>query len=115
MRQIKGAHSWFAAFSADGKRLVSGGYFDNTVRVWDAATGQELRSYEGHTDAMTGVAFFPDAGYPYLQIYTPPHRESIAVENLSGAPNCFNNKMGLLLLQSGHSQIFTVRYKVSVE
>ena len=60
------------------------------------------------------VAFFPDPSYPYLQIYTPPTRESIAIENLSGAPDCFNNKMGLLILSPGHSQIFTVRYKVSV-
>jgi aldose 1-epimerase len=60
------------------------------------------------------VSFFPDAGYPYLQIYTPPARTSIAVENLSGAPDCFNNKMGLTLLSPGHSQIFTARYKVSV-
>jgi aldose 1-epimerase len=59
------------------------------------------------------VSLFPDDSYPYLQIYTPPTRDSIAVENLSGAPDCFNNKMGLLLLQPGHSQIFTVRYKVS--
>ena len=61
------------------------------------------------------VSFFPDAAYPYLQIYTPPARKSIAVENLSGAPDCFNNKMGLLLLQPAHSQIFTARYKVSVD
>jgi aldose 1-epimerase len=61
------------------------------------------------------VSFFPDASYPYLQIYTPGTRDSIAVENLSGAPDCFNNRMGLVLLQPGHSQIFTVRYKVSVE
>jgi aldose 1-epimerase len=61
------------------------------------------------------VSFFPDAAYPYLQIYTPSTRDSIAVENLSGAPDCFNNKMGLLLLQPGHSQIFTARYKVSVD
>jgi len=61
------------------------------------------------------VSFYPDASYPYLQIYTPPTRESIAIENLSGAPDCFNNKMGLLVLPPGHSQIFTVRYKVSVE
>ena len=60
------------------------------------------------------VSFYPDANYPYLQIYTPNTRESIAVENLSGAPDCFNNKMGLLLLEPGHSQIFTVRYKISV-
>lgn len=61
------------------------------------------------------ISFFPDASYPYLQVYTPATRDSIAVENLSGAPNCFNNKMGLLLLQPGHSQIFTVRYKVTVD
>ena len=60
------------------------------------------------------VSFLPDASYPYLQIYTPNTRDSIAVENLSGAPDCFNNKMGLVLLPPGHSQIFTVRYKVSV-
>jgi len=60
------------------------------------------------------VSFLPDANYPYLQLYTPDDRDSIAIENLSGAPDCFNNKMGLVLLQPGRSQIFTVRYKVGV-
>ena len=60
------------------------------------------------------VSFLPERGYPYLQIYTPPSRKSIAVENLSSAPDSFNNKMGLILLPPGHSQIFTVRYKVDV-
>jgi aldose 1-epimerase len=60
------------------------------------------------------ISFFPDPSYPYLQIYTPATRDSIAIENLSGAPDCFNNKMGLLILPPGHSQIFTVRYKVNV-
>ena len=59
------------------------------------------------------ISFFPDGSYPYLQIFTPPHRKSIAIENLSAAPDCFNNKMGLLLLKSRHSQTFTVRYQVS--
>jgi aldose 1-epimerase len=61
------------------------------------------------------ISFYPDASYPYLQLYTPSDRGSFAVENLSGAPDCFNNKMGLVVLAPGHSQIFTVRYKVSVE
>jgi aldose 1-epimerase len=55
--------------------------------------------------------FFPDKHYPYLQIYTPPHRQSIAIENLSGAPDCFNNKMGLTILEPSHSQTFTVGYQ----
>jgi aldose 1-epimerase len=60
------------------------------------------------------VSFFPDAAYPYLQIYTPSERRSIAIENLSGAPDCFNNKMGLLQLLPEHSQIFTVKYKAAL-
>jgi aldose 1-epimerase len=32
-------------------------------------------------------------------LYTPDHRKSIAIENLSAAPNCFNNKMGLHIMQ----------------
>ncbi|MDR3715435.1 MAG: aldose 1-epimerase [Puia sp.] len=60
------------------------------------------------------ISFFPDSSYPYLQIYIPPGRQSMAVENLSGAPDCFNNEMGLLRLKAGSSQTFTVNYKVSV-
>src|SRR5262249_53728027 len=35
--------------------------YDNTVRVWDAATGQELRRLLGHTSGVRGVAFGPDS------------------------------------------------------
>jgi internalin A len=47
-----------AAFSADGKRIVSGGAC--VVRVWDAESGKEVHKYEGHTGPVRGVAFFPD-------------------------------------------------------
>jgi aldose 1-epimerase len=57
---------------------------------------------------------FTDNSYPYLQIYIPPHRKSIAIENLSAAPDCFNNKMGLTLLEPMHSQTFTVQYQPSL-
>lgn len=40
-----------------------------------------------------------NAAYPYLQLYTPDHRKSIAIENLSAAPDCFNNKIGLQIMQ----------------
>jgi len=60
------------------------------------------------------ISFFPDSSYPYLQVYTPPHRESIAIENLSSAPDSFNNKMGLTLLQPAAPQTFTVQYQLSL-
>ena len=53
--------------------------------------------------------------YPYLQLYTPLHRKSIAIENLSGAPNCFNNKMGLQLLKPHESLVFKTSYQFSLK
>ena len=54
----------------------------------------------------------PDASYPYLQIYTPPHRKSIAIENLTGAPDTFNNGIGLMVLNAGESRNFVTSYTV---
>lgn len=48
--------------------------------------------------------------YPVLQIYIPPERDRIAVENLSGAPDCFNNGIGLIELAAGESRRFTAVY-----
>jgi aldose 1-epimerase len=52
----------------------------------------------------------PDKSYPVLQIYTPDHRQSIAIENLSGAPDSFNNEIGLTLLQGGREAVFNTSY-----
>ena len=38
------------AWSPDGKTLVTGG-FDNTVRLWDAASRKELKRFDGHSEA----------------------------------------------------------------
>lgn len=54
----------------------------------------------------------PDESYPYLQIYTPEHRKSIAIENLSGVPDAFNNGMGVQTLEPGQSSRYEVVYKI---
>ncbi len=56
----------------------------------------------------------PDTAYPYLQVYTPPHRKSIAIENLSAAPDAFNNKIGLQYLQPGETVTYTTGYRVEL-
>ncbi|KAH6714535.1 vegetative incompatibility protein HET-E-1 [Leptodontidium sp. MPI-SDFR-AT-0119] len=47
------------AFSPDGTQVVSGSD-DNTVRLWDAATGAALQTLEGHSSSVRSVAFSPD-------------------------------------------------------
>ncbi len=47
------------AISPDG-RLVAAGSLDNTVRIWDVATGQLIERLRGHKDSVYSVAFTPD-------------------------------------------------------
>ncbi len=61
------------------------------------------------------LTIYTNAQYPYLQVYTPDDRKSIAIENLSGAPDCFNNGMGLTLLGPRQTASFNVWYQLSVE
>lgn len=55
----------------------------------------------------------PDPSYPFLQIYTPGHRQSIAIENLSAAPDAFNNENGLTILPAGNEAIYKTNFRIS--
>ena len=47
------------AFSQDGSLLASASY-DQTVRLWNPVTGQEVQKLEGHTSRVSAVAFSQD-------------------------------------------------------
>ncbi|KAJ5742536.1 vegetative incompatibility protein HET-E-1 [Penicillium nucicola] len=44
------------AFSPDGQTVASGS-LDNTIKLWDAQTGKERQTLEGHSDSVRSVAF----------------------------------------------------------
>lgn len=47
------------ALSPDGKLLVTGGY-DQKIKLWDLATGQEKTTLKGHNGCINGLSFRPD-------------------------------------------------------
>lgn len=59
------------------------------------------------------VEIHPENSYPYLQVYTPSHRKSIAIENLSSVPDAFNNGIGLRTLEPNEWASFTTTYIIS--
>ena len=48
------------AFSPDGKLLASSAQGDPVARIWDTATGKQVRELKGHTDWLRSVVFSPD-------------------------------------------------------
>ena len=47
------------AFSPDGRLLASGSW-DRTIRLWEVASGRELRKLAGHGAQVNALAFSPD-------------------------------------------------------
>jgi uncharacterized protein with WD repeat len=50
---------WSVAFSPDSKQVVSGSE-DQTVRLWDTATGAALQTFKGHSESVNSAVFSPN-------------------------------------------------------
>ena len=82
------------------KGLKIGDTFYDDCYLLDPIQNKIQLSYDGKS-----IIISPIHNYPYVQLYTPEDRKSITIENLSGAPDCFNNKIGLQQLEP-HGQIY---------
>ena len=91
-------------------RLIGKESFDHCFLL-EAVNGLPAAVLENPANGLQ-LSFYPDKNYPYLQIYTPDNRRTIAIENLSSAPDCFNNGLGLIILEPGDSKSFSVLYQM---
>jgi hypothetical protein len=58
---LTGHSNWVraVAITPDNKQVVSASS-DNTLKLWDVATGEELATLTGHSDSVNAVAITPD-------------------------------------------------------
>ncbi|MSU62481.1 MAG: hypothetical protein EXS31_08800 [Pedosphaera sp.] len=86
------------AFSPNGQRIVTGSY-DQTAKVWDAASGREMLTLQGHSGGIRSVAFSPDG----QRIVTGSHDHTAKVWDAA-------NGRELRTLKGHGAQIYSVAF-----
>lgn len=82
--------------------------FDDAYSLHKPECSFESKSYTLRFDFD-----YPDGSY--LQVYTPPHGKSIAIEPMTCVANSFNNKIGLKELLPGKSDTWTIHMNLDIK
>ena len=85
-------------------RLLSGTQLDTCLEI-----NPYLGSIQFENPMEGFIIGIETNGYDYLQVYTPPGRDCIAIEPQSCAPDAFNNRLGLIELKPEESRSFHMR------
>jgi len=86
---------------------LEGKIFDDAYSLHKSHCGFESTSYK----LQLRFGYKDDT---YLQIYTPPHRKSIALEPMTCVANAFNNKTGLKKLAPGQKDTWAISLEVEI-
>jgi WD40 repeat protein len=96
-----GAQVWDVTFSPDGKRIASAS-LDNTLKIWDTATGKDLLTFTGHTQGVAAVSFSPDG----TQLASGSFDGSVKLWDAATGREFFTIKFG----EKGLAQVTTVQF-----
>lgn len=91
-------------------QLIETTAFDNCFVLNDNSV-QPACTLTNKEDGLQ-VNIYPQKNYPFLQVFIPDNRASIAIENLSSLPDSFNNAVGLFILESSQSAEFITTYEI---
>lgn len=75
-------------------------------------TGNDLVAKLIYPEKNLSISLITE-GYPYLQVYTPSDRKTIAIEPQTSAPDAFNNGIGLVLLEPNQSKTLKLKILLS--
>jgi WD40 repeat protein len=110
-----GAETYVIAFSPDGTILASGAS-DFTIKLWDVASGNEIRSLVGHTNFIGRLAFSPKGDLLVSMAYEQPvklwdvasGRELYTLDASSGARSIAISPDGGILAVTGFGEAITL-------
>lgn len=53
-----------ASFSSDGEKILTAGYRkEDSLILWDVATGEKLQTFAGHMSSINSMTFSPDGSW----------------------------------------------------
>lgn len=99
--------SWYE-FPLNGGEEIGGHKFDDGFTTQFTGNMPQAVVRNEHYQ----IELWQSQAYPYLQVYIPPNRQSIALEPMSCATNAFNNGMGLVVL--GSEESWEGEYQITV-
>ena len=80
-------------------------HLDNCYQITDYSNPSCIL---GNSEYSLSIYLQPSM--PFLQVFTPDHRNSIAIESLSSIPNSFNNGIGLVWIKPEETKTFETVY-----
>jgi len=94
-KQVLAAHAdliYDVTFSPDSKLLATTGY-DRLIKLWDVATGKEIRVLKDHSDTVYSLSFSPDGN-----CWPPSGRPGVKVWEVATGKRLYslaNRRLGL--------------------